>query len=65
MEELCQWAREAGRWVRRCCCGEEEEQKGRRQEEGEEEEEVKMEEVNFRKSRSSASLPAAEVCVQF
>ncbi|KAM8722048.1 cyclin-dependent kinase 15 [Acanthopagrus schlegelii] len=70
MEDLSQWVREAGWWVRRCCCGEEEEEaeeKGRREEEEEEEddeeeeEEVKMEEFSFRKSRSSTSLPPAEV----
>lgn len=65
MENLSRWVREAGWWVRRCCCGEEdedEEEKGRRDEEEEEEEvEVKLEELSFRKSRSSTSLPAAEV----
>ena len=65
MEDLSRWVREAGWWVRRCCCGEEEEEeKGRREEEEEEddeEEEVKMEEFSFRKSRSSTSLPPAEV----
>lgn len=63
MEDLSRWAREAGWWVRRCCCGEvqdNEEEKGRREEE-DEEEEVKMEELRFRKSRSSTSLPPAEV----
>ncbi|XP_044200316.1 cyclin-dependent kinase 15 [Thunnus albacares] len=63
MEDLSRWVREAGWWVRRCCCGEEEEdgeEKGGREEE-EEEEEVKMEELSFRKSRSSTSLPPAEL----
>lgn len=65
MEDVSRWVREAGCWVRRCCCGEEEEdeeeeEKGRR--EVEEEEEVKMEELCLRKSRSSTSLPPAEVC---
>ncbi|XP_045906840.1 cyclin-dependent kinase 15 [Micropterus dolomieu] len=63
MEDLSRWAREAGWWVRRCCCGEvqdNEEEKGRG-EEDEEEEEVKMEELRFRKSRSSTSLPPAEL----
>lgn len=46
------------RWVRRCCCGEEEEDE---EEKGRREEEVKMEELSFRKSRSSTSLPPAEV----
>ncbi|XP_044043514.1 cyclin-dependent kinase 15 isoform X2 [Siniperca chuatsi] len=66
MEGLSRWVREARFWVRRCCCGEEEEdeeEKGRREEEeeDEEEEEVKMEELSFRKSRSSTSLPPAEL----
>ncbi|XP_070786588.1 cyclin-dependent kinase 15 [Enoplosus armatus] len=67
MEDLSRWVREARGWVRRCCCGEEEEpdeEKGRRgveEEEDEEEEEVKMEELSFRKSRSSTSLPSAEL----
>ncbi|XP_042369044.1 cyclin-dependent kinase 15-like [Plectropomus leopardus] len=67
MEDLSRWVMEAGWWVRRCCCGEEEEaeeEKGRRDEEEqeeEEEEEVKMEELNLRKSRSSTSLPPAEL----
>lgn len=64
MEDLSRWAREAGWWVRRCCCGEvqdNEEEKGRGEEEDEEEEEVKMEELRFRKSRSSTSLPPAEL----
>ncbi|KAL7370208.1 hypothetical protein ABVT39_022200 [Epinephelus coioides] len=68
MEDLSRWVTEAGRWVRRCCCGEEdedEEEKGRREgeeeEEEEEEEEVKMEGLSFRKSRSSTSLPPAEL----
>lgn len=61
--DMSRWVREAGCWVRRCCCGEEEEEKGRREvEEDEEEEEVKMEELRLRKSRSSTSLPPAEVC---
>nr|XP_046238783.1 cyclin-dependent kinase 15 isoform X2 [Scatophagus argus] len=68
MEDLSRWVQEAGRWVRRCCCGEEEEdeeEKGKREaeedeEKEEEEEEVKMEELRFRKSRSSTSLPSAE-----
>ncbi|XP_047187487.1 cyclin-dependent kinase 15 isoform X2 [Scophthalmus maximus] len=49
------------RWLKRCCCGEEEEEGGRRDEEDNEEEEVKMEELIFRKSRSSTSLPPSEV----
>lgn len=65
MEDLSRWVREAGWWVRRCCCGEEdedEEEKGRREEEeDDEEEEVKMKGLSFRKSRSSTSLPPAEV----
>ncbi|XP_075951100.1 cyclin-dependent kinase 15 [Anarhichas minor] len=66
MEDWCRWVREAGWWVRRCCCGEEEEEEeeeeGRREEEEEEEEEkVKMEELSLRKSRSSTSLPPAEL----
>ncbi|XP_068586025.1 cyclin-dependent kinase 15 isoform X2 [Cebidichthys violaceus] len=64
MEDCCRWVREAGWWVRRCCSGEEEdddeEKEGRREEE-EEEEEVKMEELSLRKSRSSTSLPPAEL----
>ncbi|KAG7215074.1 hypothetical protein INR49_022799 [Caranx melampygus] len=69
MEDMSRWVREAGWWVRRCCCGEEEEEeeKGERdedeEEDGEEEEEVKMEEFSFRKSRSSTSLPPAELDV--
>ncbi|XP_071335664.1 cyclin-dependent kinase 15 isoform X2 [Trachinotus anak] len=71
MEDLSRWVSEARWWVRRCCCGEEdEEEKGRRDEgeeeddgvgEEEDEEEVKMEELSFRKSRSSTSLPPAEL----
>lgn len=62
MEELSRWVREAGRFVRRCCCGEEEEnEEEKRRREEQEEEEVKMEELSFRKSRSSTSLPPAEV----
>lgn len=53
------------RWLKRCCCGEEEEEGGRRDEEDNEEEEVKMEELIFRKSRSSTSLPPSEVCQTF
>ncbi|KAM6893019.1 cyclin-dependent kinase 15 [Lycodopsis pacificus] len=62
MEDWCRWVREAGWWARRCCCGEDddEEEEGRRDEE-EEEEEVKMEELSLRKSRSSTSLPPAEL----
>lgn len=51
---------EASRWVRRCCCcykKEEESEENR----GEPEEEVKIEEVCLRKSRSSLSLPSAQV----
>lgn len=51
---------EASRWVRRCCCcskKEEESEENR----GEAEEEVKIEEVCLRKSRSSLSLPPAQV----
>uniref|UniRef100_UPI0037E7F18F cyclin-dependent kinase 15 n=1 Tax=Semicossyphus pulcher TaxID=241346 RepID=UPI0037E7F18F len=65
MEGLSRWVTEAGWWVRRCCCGEEDEEEKERREEDyykeEEEEEVKMEELSFRKSRSSASLPPAEL----
>eukprot|EP00066_Takifugu_rubripes_P015468 XP_011604734.1 PREDICTED: cyclin-dependent kinase 15 [Takifugu rubripes] len=51
---------EASRWVRRCCCcyKEEEENEENR---GEPEEEVKTEEVCLRKSRSSLSLPSAQL----
>ncbi|XP_069377216.1 cyclin-dependent kinase 15 isoform X1 [Paralichthys olivaceus] len=54
MEDVC-------RWVRRCCCGEEEDEDEK--ERRDEEEEVKMEEIRFRKSTSSTSLPPAEVGV--
>lgn len=52
---------EASRWVRRCwcCCSKEEENEENRRES---EEEVKIEEVCLRKSRSSLSLPPAQVC---
>lgn len=54
---------EASRWVRRCCCcyKKEEESEENRGEPEEEEEEVKIEEVCLRKSRSSLSLPPAQV----
>ncbi|XP_056226788.1 cyclin-dependent kinase 15 isoform X1 [Seriola aureovittata] len=65
MEDLSRWVSEAGWWVRRCCCGEQdEEEKERRDEDDDddgEEEEVKMEDLGFRKSRSSTSLPPAEL----
>ncbi len=71
MEDLSRWVRETRWWVRRCCCGGEEENEGEKprgeveddeEEEEEVEEEMKMEELSFRKSRSSSSLPPAEVC---
>ncbi|XP_041822615.1 cyclin-dependent kinase 15 [Chelmon rostratus] len=61
MEDLRRWVREAGRWVRKCCCGEEEDEEEKGRTEEEDEEEVKMEELRFRKSRSSTSLPPAEL----
>lgn len=68
-DESCQLRRCC--WIWRCCwwaeeMQEEEEEEaedgGRRDREGELAEEVKMEEVRLRKSRSSSSLPPAEVC---
>lgn len=53
-------------WIWRCCWWaeemQEEEDRGRRDGEGKLAEKVKMEEVRLRKSRSSSSLPPAEVC---
>lgn len=53
-------------WMRSCCWWaeevQEEEEDGGRRELDELAEEVKMEEVRLRKSRSSSSLPPAEVC---
>lgn len=53
-------------WVRRswCCCGEEEEAEEDRSQAEEEEEEVKLEEVCLRRSRSSLSLPSAQVSAE-
>lgn len=67
MEDLSQWVREARWWVRRCwCCGEEENEHVRWKREVKEdekgcEEEVMVEELSLRKSRSSTSLPPADV----
>ncbi|XP_076021918.1 cyclin-dependent kinase 15 [Genypterus blacodes] len=68
MEDLLSW------WVRevrlacawRCCCGEDQEYEEEEEEEeinrrSEEEEGVQMEELTFRKSNSSSSLPPAEL----
>lgn len=52
---------EASRWVRRCCCCYKKEEKSEENREEPEEEEVKIEEVCLRKSRSSLSLPPAQV----
>lgn len=51
---------EASRWVRRCCCCYEKEEENEENRE-EPEEEVKIEEVCLKKSRSSLSLPPAQV----
>lgn len=51
---------EASRWVRRCCCCYKKEEESEENRE-EPEEEVKIEEVCLRKSRSSLSLPPAQV----
>uniref|UniRef100_UPI003AADC270 cyclin-dependent kinase 15 n=1 Tax=Centroberyx gerrardi TaxID=166262 RepID=UPI003AADC270 len=68
MEDWARWVRGVGtECVRRCwCCGEEEEEEeeeggGRGEEEEEEEEEVEMAGFTFGKSRSSSSLPPAEL----
>ncbi|XP_040888269.1 cyclin-dependent kinase 15 [Toxotes jaculatrix] len=63
MEDLSRWVREARWCVRRCCCVEEDEEEKERteDEEEQEEEEVRLEELSFRKSRSSTSLPPAEL----
>ncbi|XP_074520558.1 cyclin-dependent kinase 15 [Halichoeres trimaculatus] len=63
MEELSRWATEVRSWARRCCCGEEDPEEGGGREGAKEEEEEEEEEVvvDFGKSKSSASLPPAEL----
>lgn len=65
MEDVSRWLRRCC-WMRRCCWWaedvQEEEDGGRRDGDDKLAEEVKMEEVRLRKSRSSSSLPPAEVC---